>query len=910
MFMASRPRHQYRRTQLSRPQHKRRLFLETLENRSLMAVVSHWTADNTTVDSVSANNGTLFNGAGYLAGQVGQAFSFDGVNDRINVADSPSLKLTQSLSIEAWIRVDGFPTSGGVVLFRGDDRGGLDPYQLATTPDGTIKFLINSLTQGVSVQAPVPLGQFVHVAGTLDDATGAMKLYLNGALVAQLVTPIRPFGDLDPASNPGVGIGNHGGYPTTPHNFPFNGRIDDLKLYNHALTGAEVLADFNAAKGPTTISVSDASAIEGSSALKILDRFVNAGSGGLSRPRTPLFGPDGNGDGAQDLYVASADGNEILRFDGTSGDFLDSFVTVNSGGLLSPGDIVFGPDGNLYVSSLGNLPGTPAPPGGGSVLRYNGSTGAFIDAVATGLSGPLGMVFGPDGSLYTAEQSTDQVLRTSGGVTSVFVSAGNGGLDLPRNVLFGPDANGDSLSDLYVSSNLYDGILRYDGQTGAFIDKFASTGIAKGPAWMEFAPDGTLYATTATTTCCDQTFVRFNATTGAKIDTFDTGRDGWSFKFGPDGLIYNSGNGGGNFVDRVGPSSLLAFTVNLNYPSDVPITVDYSVFGVSATAGVDFTAASGTITFAPGQTTRGILVPTLNDASIEPNETLVVTLSNPVGAAIADGTGVGTISDDDTKFYVVDDATANKTFEYGSGPGAAGENYALNPGNTAPRGAASTAAGDKVWVVDANKNVYVYDTSGGLVGSWAAGGLNAAAQVEGIATNGTDVWIVDAKQDKVFLYTGAASRLAGSQNAASSFALNKSDTNPKDIVVGGTSLWVVDDGSTDKVYKYNLSGSLLGSWTITGAGSSPTGITLDPSSPSHLWIVDSGTDRVYQFDNAVSRTSGSQSPSTSFALAAGNTNPQGIADPPAPAPASSSFDYALLGILDELEGVLVGKKRK
>src|SRR5204862_3485214 len=98
----------------------------------------------------------------------------------------------------------------------------------------------------------------------------------------------------------------------------------------------------------------------------------------------------------------------------------------------------------------------------------------------------------------------------------------------------------------------------------------------------------------------------------------------------------------------------------------------------------------------------------------------------------------------------------------------------------------------------------------------------------------------------------------------------KSDTNPKDIVVGGTALWVVDDGSTDKVYKYNLSGTLLGSWTITSAGTSPTGITLDPSSPSNLWIVDSGSDRVYQFDAAVGRLSGSQSPSTNFALASGN----------------------------------------
>ena len=59
---------------------------------------------------------------------------------------------------------------------------------------------------------------------------------------------------------------------------------------------------------------------------------------------------------------------------------------------------------------------------------------------------------------------------------------------------------------------------------------------------------------------------------------------------------------------------------------------------------------------------------------------------------------MGTIIDNDTKFYVVDDATTNKTFEYGSGTGTAGESYALNSGNAAPRGAASTAAGTNVWV--------------------------------------------------------------------------------------------------------------------------------------------------------------------------------------------------------------------
>jgi hypothetical protein len=53
-----------------------------------------------------------------------------------------------------------------------------------------------------------------------------------------------------------------------------------------------------------------------------------------------------------------------------------------------------------------------------------------------------------------------------------------------------------------------------------------------------------------------------------------------------------------------------------------------------------------------------------------------------------------------------------------------------------------------------------------------------------------------------------------------------------------------------------------------------------------LWIVDSATDRVYQYSGTASRTSGSQSAATSFPLAAGNTNPQGIADPPTGASAS------------------------
>ena len=209
---------------------------------------------------------------------------------------------------------------------------------------------------------------------------------------------------------------------------------------------------------------------------------------------------------------------------------------------------------------------------------------------------------------------------------------------------------------------------------------------------------------------------------------------------------------------------------------------------------------------------------------------------------------------------------------------------ALTAGNTAPRGAASTSAGDKTWVVDANRKVYVYDNSGGLVGSWSLGSLSWAANVQGIATNGTDVWVVDAYSDNVYKYTNAASRTTGSQNAASSFKLNSGNKNAADIVTDGTSLWVVNNSTTDKVFKYSTGGALISSWTITTAGAtSPTGITIDPANVSNIWIVDSGTDRVYQYNAAVNLANGSsKAADVSFALAPGNTNPQGIADPPAP----------------------------
>jgi len=88
-----------------------------------------------------------------------------------------------------------------------------------------------------------------------------------------------------------------------------------------------------------------------------------------------------------------------------------------------------------------------------------------------------------------------------------------------------------------------------------------------------------------------------------------------------------------------------AFTVTLSAPAGVAMTVNYATSGQTATSGVDFTPTSGTLTFAPGETTKSILVPILPDTLAEGGETYAVTLSNPSAGTLAKATGVGTILD-------------------------------------------------------------------------------------------------------------------------------------------------------------------------------------------------------------------------------------------------------------------------
>jgi len=146
----------------------------------------------------------------------------------------------------------------------------------------------------------------------------------------------------------------------------------------------------------------------------ILRDFTTPGANGLVDPDTITIGPDGN------VYVSvgsTLQTSAVLRYS-LLGEFLG--VAASGNGLIRPYGNAFGPDGNLYVSSFRT----------NQILRFNGTTGAFIDVFASdnngglgstnGLNGPNALLFGADGSLYVTTEGTAN--DASGNLTFPFAS--------------------------------------------------------------------------------------------------------------------------------------------------------------------------------------------------------------------------------------------------------------------------------------------------------------------------------------------------------------------------------------------------------------------------------------------------------------------------------------------------------
>jgi WD40 repeat protein len=237
-----------------------------------------------------------------------------------------------------------------------------------------------------------------------------------------------------------------------------------------------------------------------------------------------------------DLLVSSYNTNSVKRYDGATGAYLGDFASA----AANPRGMSLGPDGNLYVGggAYGDL--------NGNIRRFDGTTGAFLGTVTSGHPGPIGdVIFGPDGDLYASVLVQDYVIHldpSTGGLLGI-IGAGSP-LNDASGLAFGADGN------LYVASYPDNQVLRFDGTTGAYLGLFATVPIAGNAGHIAdviFGPDGNLLATIGYAEPTGDIW-RFDGTTGASLGAFIPAADPHPaipvFQvFGPDGNLYVGSSG-------------------------------------------------------------------------------------------------------------------------------------------------------------------------------------------------------------------------------------------------------------------------------------------------------------------------------------------------------------------------------
>lgn len=218
---------------------------------NLVAAYNFNQGSGTTLSDVSGNNlnGTLSGPTWTTEGRFGGALTFDGVNDWVTVPDNNALDLTTGMTLEAWV----YPTAAGSAPFWRNvmikERSGGESYNLYAA-DGAnvpVAYVVRAAQTNTPLDAKgttgLPLNTWSHLAVTYDGAN--LRLYVNGTQVGTRAVS----GALVTTTGP-LRIGGNsiwGEY--------FQGRIDEIRIYNRALTVAELQTDMLtpvATPGPDT----------------------------------------------------------------------------------------------------------------------------------------------------------------------------------------------------------------------------------------------------------------------------------------------------------------------------------------------------------------------------------------------------------------------------------------------------------------------------------------------------------------------------------------------------------------------------------------------------------------------------------------------------------------------------------
>ena len=150
---------------------------------------------------------------------------------------------------------------------------------------------------------------------------------------------------------------------------------------------------------------------------------------------------------------------------------------------------------------------------------------------------------------------------------------------------------------------------------------------------------------------------------------------------------------------------------------------------------------------------------------------------------------------------------------------------------------------------------------------------------QGIATDGSEFWIVDREQNQVLRFGAVATATVGIIAKSDSFTLHSQNTSASGITTDGDTIWITDD-VLDAVFVYSMGGSYLGHWMLDGDNADASGITNNPAGGTSLWVVDRANSLVYHYDTGTTLVDGYASAANTFTLAAANAQPEGIADPP------------------------------
>ncbi len=234
------------------PTNSAKLFIATPDPRTQEnGLVLYIPFDGTAIQGLYAtatdlsgygNNGTITNGAFGTAGVIGQALSFDGVNDYVNCGSGASLDITSVMTISLWFKPTRQPTNDSnsmILVSKGHwSEGGYSFWYYYSESYGSMRFITHQAAGYTNIMRALPssiVNSWTHFVVTFSG--GVATLYLNGSQLGATAT----LSNADPVPTRAVLIGKN---YLDAHYFS-DGLIDEVRIYNRALSAEEVKEHYN-----------------------------------------------------------------------------------------------------------------------------------------------------------------------------------------------------------------------------------------------------------------------------------------------------------------------------------------------------------------------------------------------------------------------------------------------------------------------------------------------------------------------------------------------------------------------------------------------------------------------------------------------------------------------------------------